>query len=106
MVRAEVDSEALRVAARNASTAGESLAGSGASAVLDSAATLAGTRSGPALASAAASWKSRVQALADELCSFGDRLASAADRYEATDNEAAQGLRRILGLLERVGVSA
>ncbi|EHK80099.1 hypothetical protein SZMC14600_12103 [Saccharomonospora azurea SZMC 14600] len=106
MTRAEVDSEALRAAARSACQVGESLAGNGAGTVLDSAAALAGTRSGPALASAASSWKAQVQALADDLRSFGDRLASAADQYEAADDEAAEGLRRILGLLNRVGVSA
>ncbi|EIF00580.1 type VII secretion target [Saccharomonospora glauca] len=107
MSRAEVDSEELRTAARSASRAGDSLADDGAGTVLDSAAGgLAGFTSGAALTSAANTWKTRVREFSADLRSLGDRLAQAADRYEATDNDAAGGLRRILDLLNRVGVAA
>ncbi|MEY7973394.1 type VII secretion target [Saccharomonospora xinjiangensis] len=106
MATTEVDGEALRAAARSASRTGEQLSESAAGCTLGCAVNaLAGFTSGPALAKAAESRKSGVRALSDELSSLGERLAQAADRYEATDTDAAGGLDRILALL-KAGVTA
>ncbi|WP_019814540.1 hypothetical protein [Saccharomonospora saliphila] len=104
MAGPEVDIEALRTAAAEATHAGKDLSLHATGRMdLDSATGgLAGFSSGSALATAADRWMRFTSDRAELVRFIGDRLSEAVTKYADTDNAAARSLTDIVGRLNEV----